>query len=87
MYGWSGSKGGVSNEHQAPRYRINSAGKLILADDPEEIARKAAQKKERDAAAAAAAAPAPRPILKATRSEGGSAFGLVRLLEEDIQLT
>lgn len=31
LYGWSGSKGGVSNEATAPKYRISSSGKLTLA--------------------------------------------------------
>lgn len=33
MYGWSGSKGGVSNEAQAPKYRVGSNGQLMLAED------------------------------------------------------
>ena len=59
----------------APRYRINSAGKLILADDAEEAAKKAAKKKkeqEEATAAAESAANARRPILKTARSEGNS---------------
>ncbi|KAK9895505.1 hypothetical protein P389DRAFT_94033 [Cystobasidium minutum MCA 4210] len=46
LYGWSGSRGGISNNEQGPKYRINSQGHLVLAEE--------LQRHKKEGAAAAA---------------------------------
>ena len=56
LYGWSGSRGGVANEHTAPKFRINSGGKLVLAENLERERKEQELKEQAQAAAAAKAA-------------------------------
>jgi hypothetical protein len=63
-YGWSGSRGGVSNESAAPKYRVNSTGQLVLADSD-----KPASTAQPSASSSSANA---RPTLKSALSESSN---------------
>lgn len=79
LYGWSGSRGGISNNEQGPKYRINSQGHLVLAEEiqkkKKETATSPLQANSSPAAVLGAnnnGATPTKPALRTARSEGTS---------------